>query len=205
MSALELDTFQMGGERILPPEKVQAMEQLRLLDASLRRSHVQARQCLAERLRRARALAWRVGHRQGRLEGMYDIATAFADDVRQWRAVSERIEQALATVLRDATLALPKTLLMEMQLRKCFAEVRGAAALRVHVNAAMYKSVQVMMQAWIGEANMPACELVLTEYLPDGACLLETAHGMVEGQVDRELAVFCERVSTLLRSEGAQP
>jgi flagellar biosynthesis/type III secretory pathway protein FliH len=204
MSTMAFDTLHLAGQRVLPPEQVQAMEQLRSLDASLRQGAAQTRQRLAARLRHARAAARRNGFRQGRLEGMREVAASFAEDVRQWRAVAARIEQVVATVLQDATLALPKALLMEMQLRKCFAEVRGAPDLRVHVNAATYQPVQDMMRNWIAEEQIVACEVVLTDYLPDGACILETGNGMFEGQVERELSVFCERVTALLRRDGAQ-
>jgi flagellar biosynthesis/type III secretory pathway protein FliH len=204
MNVLAFDTLDMSGERVLPPEQVRAMEQLRLLDASLRQRDVQTRQRLAARLRRARAAARRNGRRQGWLDGTRDAATAYAEDVRRWRDASARIESAVAKVLQEATLALPKSLLMDMQLRKCLAAVRGGPELRVYVNAAAYQSVLSLMREWSTEVQVPVYEVALAEYLPDGVCILETANAMVEGQVERELAVFCEQVMASLQLVGAQ-
>lgn len=136
---------------------------------------------------------------------MQDVADALAEDIRRWRDAAARIEPAVATVLQDATLALPRSQLLEMQLRRCLAAVRGGAGVRVHVNAAMQEQVVEMMRDWNDDALVPACDIVVTAYLPDGACVIETDHGMIEGQVERELAAFCERVGTLMRAGGVQP
>jgi type III secretion protein L len=188
----------LTGPRVLDAATVRRLDKIDQLERRLAGERAEVRGRLATRLRRARQRALRLG----RAQGMAAVGRAFGADYQGWRQWLERLERALGDAVEQLGNALPRPLLLEKQLREGMAmAARDTVPLTIHANARTLATVERILADLPWAKDTPSCALVVTAYLADDACIIETPRGLIEGHVDLEVAAFCRGVREAL--EGA--
>lgn len=160
---------------------------------------IRARVALRLRNHRRRA------QQKRQLEGLVMAGHAFAGDLLAWNRWRSHLHAALEAAVSDVGMALPRQWLLEKQLRHAMAQAADATTpLKIHVNEHTRASVERLLAdlPWGGKQAV-AYSVVVTDYLADDSCVVETPRGLFEGRVDLEVAAFCQGVRASLREQNA--
>lgn len=184
------------GKRVVDAELVRRISDVRRLEEKMQADYRALRQRVARRLR---------SHRQRvaqaiKLERLMAAGYAFASDQAAWQQWRESMRLALEHAVAEIGLALPRDSLLEKQMEKAIAlATRSTVPLTVHVNSGTQPAVQHMLAAlhWPEEAMAHA--IVITEYLEDDSCIIETPSGLFEANVGLEVEAFGDGIKAYLR------
>ena len=188
------------GRRVLSADLVRRVSDIRYLEKEIEGDYRSLRLRVARRLRshRHRAL------QKARLERLVTAGYVFARDLSAWQQWRDNLRAALEHTVTEIGLALSRDSLLERQVRKAMAlAARTTAPLTIHVNSRTRPALQRLLATLEWPEDAMAHSLIITEYLEDDSCIIETPNGLFEASVDLEVAAFCQGVTSYLDGAGA--
>lgn len=184
------------GTRVVDAEHMRRISDVRRLEEKLQADYRSLRLRIAARVR---------SHRQRvaqtvKLERLMAAGYAFASDQAAWQQWRESMRLALEHAVTEIGLALPRDSLLEKQVEKAVAlAARSTAPLTVHVNSRTLPAVQRMLATLYQPDEAMAHAVVITEYLDDDSCIIETPSGLFEANVGLEVEAFGNGIKAYLR------
>ena len=185
----------LQGQRVIAPDTVRAVSDLRALQQQLHAERQVLRQRIASRLRRQRQRAAQAA----RVQRLMAAGYAFARDHATWQRWRESLRVALEQAVAEVGLALPRDALLQKQVEKavCLA-AHSTGPLTVHVHTRTEATLRQMLATLCGAGPPLEYAVVITDYLEDDSCIIETPSGLFEAHVGPEVQAFGSGITAYL-------
>lgn len=195
--AMEQSTLKLFlmGRRVLTAELVQQVKDIGYLQREIEGERRSWRRRVSRRLRNQRLRA----QQQLRIDKLTTAGYVLARDAANWQRWLETSRLALEGAIHQVGLDLPREPLLASQIKKALAIVAHTSVpLKIHVNSHTSASLNDLLSTALTPFSHVAHSVVITAYLEDNACIIETPAGLYEASVGREVDAFCQGVRDYL-------
>lgn len=194
MEQTTLKLFLMG-RRVVSADLIQRIRDITYLEKEIESDNRSLRRRVARRLRNHRLRALQ----KLRLETLVAAGHAFVTDLAAWRQWRDSLHAALEHSVKEIGLVLPRHPLLQIQIEKAITlAARTTAPLTLHVNSRTSAPLQRALTAIALPVDAMMQTVVITDYLADDSCIIETPNGLYEANVGRELEAFFDGVKSYL-------
>lgn len=195
--AMEQSTLKLFlmGRRVLTAELVQQVKDIGYLQREIEVERRSLRRRVSRRLRNQRSRALQ----QLRIDKLMTAGQVLARDAANWQRWLDTLRLALEGAIHQVGLDLPREPLLAAQINKALAIVAHTSVpLKIHVNSHTSASLNDLVSTALMPLSQVAHSVVITGYLEDDACIIETPAGLYEASVGREVEAFCQGVRDYL-------
>jgi type III secretion protein L len=187
MSIVKVDGWMRVSGALLPPGEHAVLKSIESLSAKLNAEHASTRLRLAGRLRRARALARRLGHAQGQAAAARDAVEVLAFRQAAWDSLEGDILAAVMNGISHIIEQLPKQGLLTAQIHRCLRASRQQDIVRLYVSPEQLANGEAIVRQIDAMLTGGQCEVLAISSLRPGSCVLETRSGVIDASLNAQL------------------
>lgn len=205
MLILKVDAWHLFPPAIIAAAEIEAIQDMVQFRRHLEEEYANEVKKLAQRALRIRRRAYQSGIALGQRIATEQASKVFAENVQVWKQIEEHVACVIFDSVKSILGALPSSLLLEAQIKKCIATARASNSLTLRVHPESAPDACAVVKRLERQAGVSLCEVVVDANLRAGACLLETEDGVIEGDSFKQLAIFRDAVFSASCSAKSVP
>lgn len=200
MLIVKIGPWRVFSKTIISAEEVGTLKNLSALQKKMEDEQRAARSRIAQRARRLKRHAYNTGLALGNRTALENAGKTLGASLQAWKQMDDHIARTVFNGIEAILDILPKSVLLESQIKKCIAAARSHPLLRLRISEDNAAYVVEVIKDIEQQTDCKIFEVLIDSNLPPRSCLMETEDGIIDGGITQQIDVVRNAILSAMRA-----